>query len=133
MVSLVLRVRWRDRELWLMGDALAPQERDLLDLGDPGPFRHRVLKVGHHGSRNASDPAWITALDPEVALVPAGLHNRFEHPHPETLATLQALGVEPWVTGTCAGVRVAAVPTGWQITTGEGRAAFTPLRRGPRP
>ena len=133
MVSLVLRVRWRDRELWLMGDALAPQERDLLDLGDPGPFRHRVLKVGHHGSRNASDPAWITALDPEVALVPAGLHNRFEHPHPETLATLKALGVDPWVTGTCAGVRVAAVPTGWQITTGEGRAAFTPLRRGPRP
>ncbi|HEX7552311.1 MAG TPA: ComEC/Rec2 family competence protein [Geothrix sp.] len=36
MVSLVLRVTWRDRELWLMGDALAVQERDLLDLGDPG-------------------------------------------------------------------------------------------------
>ena len=82
MVSLVLRVRWQDRELWLMGDALAPQERDLLDLGDPGPAPHRLLKVGHHGSRNASDPAWIGALAPEVAIIPAGLRNRFEHPHP---------------------------------------------------
>ncbi len=129
MVSLVLRVRWQDRELWLMGDALAPQERDLMDLGDPGPAPHRLLKVGHHGSRNASNPAWIGALNPEVAIIPAGLRNRFEHPHPETLATLGARGLQPWVTGPCAGVRVEAVDGGWRITTGEGGSAFTPLRR----
>jgi competence protein ComEC len=112
-----------------MGDALAPQERDLMDLGDPGPAPHRLLKVGHHGSRNASNPAWIGALAPEVAIIPAGLRNRFEHPHPETLATLEARGLQPWVTGPCAGVRVEAVDGGWRITTGEGGSAFTPLRR----
>jgi competence protein ComEC len=133
MVSVVLRVRWQDRELWLMGDALAPQERDLLDLGDPGPAPHRLLKVGHHGSRNASDPAWIAALDPEVAIIPAGLRNRFEHPHPETLATFAARGLRPWVTGPCGGVRVEAMPGGWRTTTGDGREAFTPLRRSPSP
>ncbi|HEX9011300.1 MAG TPA: ComEC/Rec2 family competence protein [Holophagaceae bacterium] len=128
MVSLVLRVDWQDRQLWLMGDALAPQERDLLDLGDPGPAPHRLLKVGHHGSRNASDPAWITALDPEVAIIPAGLRNRFEHPHAETLGTLAGRGLRPWVTGPCGGVRVEAVPGGWRIATGDGRQAFTPVR-----
>ena len=46
MNSLVLRVRWRDRELWLMGDALATQERDLLDLGDPGAGRARAPAQG---------------------------------------------------------------------------------------
>jgi competence protein ComEC len=165
MVSLVLRVTWRDRELWLMGDALAIQERDLLDLGDPGsdqtggdrllavtrdappgtprvspgpspghtPFPHRLLKVGHHGSRNASDPAWIAALNPEVVVIPAGFRNRFEHPHPETQETLRRIGLAPWVTGISSGVRVAVVEGGWRIDTGDGGSAFTPLRNNPKP
>lgn len=133
MVSAVLRVSWQDRELWLMGDALAIQERDLQDLGDPGPFAHRLLKAGHHGSRNATDPAWVAALKPEVVLIPAGLRNRFEHPHPETLNTLRLEGLMPWITGPSCGVRVAAVEGGWRVETGDGSSAFTPLRRSPSP
>ncbi len=165
MVSLVLRVTWRDRDLWLMGDALAIQERDLLDLGDPNmnegdrplpsvalhppraphvvieqspatttvPSFHRLLKAGHHGSRNASDPAWVEALQPEVVIIPAGFRNRFEHPHAETLATFHRLGLTPWITGPSSGVRVAAVAGGWRIDTGDGVSAFTPLRNNPRP
>ena len=129
MVSTVLRVRWRDRELWLMGDALAIQEQDLLDLGDPGPFPHRLLKAGHHGSRNASDPAWVAALKPEVAIIPAGFRNRFEHPHPETLETFQRAGTAAWITGPSCGVQVTAVEGGWSVATGDGAQAFTPLRK----
>lgn len=132
MTSAVLRVGWRDRELWLMGDALAIQERDLMGLGDPGASPHRLLKVGHHGSHNASDPAWISALQPEVAVIPAGLRNRFEHPHPETLATLRQAGVATWITGPRSGARLSAVPAGWRSETGDGAVAFTPLRRSQR-
>lgn len=137
MVSAVLRVAWRDRELWLMGDAMAIQERDLLDLGDPGtgkaPSVHRLLKAGHHGSRNASDPAWLAALRPEVVLIPAGLKNRFDHPHPETLAAFRAMGLEPWITGPRCGMRVVAEPGGWRVETGDGAEAFIPLRKTPSP
>lgn len=133
MVSAVLRVDWRDRQLWLMGDALTIQERDLLDLGDPGAFRHRLLKVGHHGSRNASDPAWVAALKPEVAILPAGFRNRFDHPHPETLATLRQEGLSPWITGPSCGVRVSVEAGGWRVHTGDGGSAFTPLRTIPKP
>ena len=133
MVSAVLRVTWRDRELWLMGDALAIQERDLLDLGDPAPFPHRLLKAGHHGSRNASDPTWVAALKPEVVIIPAGFHNRFEHPHPETLETFRREAVTPWITGPSCGVRVSAVDAGWLVDTGNGSSVFTPLRISPKP
>jgi len=132
-VSVVLRVTWQDRELWLMGDALAVQERDLMSLGDPGVFSHRVLKAGHHGSRNASDPGWIAALNPEVAIVPAGFRNRFDHPHAETLETLRQLGLTPWVTGPSGGVRVSALRDGWHIETGEGTSSFTAPRRSRKP
>jgi len=131
MVSAVLRIDWRDRQLGLMGDAMTIQEGDLLDLGEPGPPAHLLLKAGHHGSRNASDPAWIKALALEVVLISAGLHNRFDHPHPETLATFQAAGLHPWVTGATGGVRVSALDAGWRIKTGEGAVAFTPLRKSP--
>jgi len=133
MVSVVLQVDWQDRELWLMGDALAVQERDLMDLGDPGSFRHRLLKAGHHGSRSASDPAWIAALKPEVVVIPASFRNPFEHPHPETLETFRQQGLAPWITGPSCGVRVCAVTGGWAIETGDGTRAFTPLRRTPKP
>jgi len=133
MVSTVLRVAWWDRELWLMGDAMAIQERDLLDLGEPGPHQHRLLKVGHHGSRNASDPRWIGALQPEVAVISAGVRNRFEHPHAETLETLQRAGLTPWITGPAAGVRVSAEMGGWRVDTGDGASSFTPLRTSPKP
>lgn len=135
MVSLVARVRWRDRELWLMGDALAMQEADLLDLGDPGPEPfHRLLKLGHHGSRSSSSEAWLRALHPELALATAGRRNRFGHPHAETLQTLQGLGLAPpLVTGSLRGLRVEAVPEGWRWEAGTGDAGFTPLRSNPRP
>jgi competence protein ComEC len=130
MVSLVLRVRWQDRELWLMGDALQLQERDLMDLGDPGPGNgfHRVLKAGHHGSRSSGDPVWLAALEPDAAVITAGLHNRFEHPHPETLAALKDLGIPAVIAGPRRGARVEATEGGWRVGGGDGAAAFLPFR-----
>ena len=123
MLSLVLRVRWRDRELWLMGDAQDIQERDLMDLGDPGSVSgHRLLKTGHHGSRNASDPQWIGALHPEVALITAGRRNSFGFPHGETLKTLGDVGCQSiWVAGPSYGVQIESAPDGWIVRTGNGQ------------
>ena len=126
MVSAVLRVRWRDREIWLMGDALDLQERDLLALGDPGEARRRLLKAGHHGSRSASDPAWIEALRPELVLVSAGRGNAFDHPHAEAMAALRSTGARVFVTGTCRGVRVQADRGGWLVEPGDGRRLWFP-------
>ncbi len=134
MVSTVLRARWRNREFWLMGDALQIQERDLLDLGDPGTTPvHRVLKVGHHGSRSASDPGWLAALAPEVAFISAGRRNRFEHPHTEVVDLLHHAGAVVFVTGATRGVRVEAVDGGWKVGSGNGSAAFIPFPAPPRP
>lgn len=135
MVSLVLRVTWPDRELWLMGDALTVQEQDLLTLGDPPPGpAHRLLKLGHHGSRSSSSPDWLQAVAPEVVLATAGRRNRFGHPHPETLGTLQALRLAaPLNVGTARGVRVEAAPEGWTLETGDGGRSFIPFRKIPNP
>lgn len=46
-----------------------------------------ALKVGHHGSTDATDTSWLDAVTPEVAVVSA---NGVTHPHGPTLALLES-------------------------------------------
>jgi competence protein ComEC len=48
-----------------------------------------VLKVGHHGSRTSSSPAFLAAVSPRVAVISCGVRNRFGHPHAATLEALE--------------------------------------------
>jgi len=47
-----------------------------------------VLKVGHHGSENATTSDFISAIDPEFAVIQCGEDNSYGHPHLETLEIL---------------------------------------------
>jgi competence protein ComEC len=53
-----------------------------------------VLKVGHHGSRTSTTNDFVASLKPKVALISCGVNNRFHHPRPETIDTLQNNGVK---------------------------------------
>ncbi len=112
-----------------MGDALQIQERDLMALGEPGadPY-HRLFKVGHHGSRSSSEPRWVNSLSPEVAIISAGRHNRFGHPHEETLETLRLASVSTFITGAERGLKIEAVTGGWELECGSGAQSFIPFR-----
>jgi competence protein ComEC len=47
-----------------------------------------ILKVSHHGSRDASLPELVERITPQVALVSIGADNEYGHPAPSTLAAL---------------------------------------------
>jgi competence protein ComEC len=51
-----------------------------------------VLKVGHHGSKTSSTPAFVAAVAPKIAVVSCGIRNRYGHPFPATIDTLRAAG-----------------------------------------
>jgi len=84
--SVVLLVEYAGCRLMFMGDAGDPVERRL--AGRAGDVD--LLKVGHHGSRTASDAAWLAELKPERAVISVGRRNRYGHPAPETLERLAA-------------------------------------------
>ncbi|HWL88317.1 MAG TPA: hypothetical protein VNO21_21080, partial [Polyangiaceae bacterium] len=63
-----------------------------------GALRADVLKVGHHGSRTSSTPAFIAAVQPEEAVVSVGARNRFGHPSAVTLGTLRNAHARVWRT-----------------------------------
>jgi competence protein ComEC len=106
--SVVARFTRDGRSALLTGDAGAAAESRLLRSGRA--FASDLLKVGHHGSRGGSTPAFLAAVAPRAALVSCGRENRFGHPAPETLASLGNLGVRLFRTDRDSDVRVDLLP-----------------------
>jgi competence protein ComEC len=95
--SFVLRITYGARSILFVGDAEHEEEETLLATARDR-LRADVLKVGHHGSRTSSTPAFLRAVAPREAVVSAGCRNRFGHPHAVTLAALARAGARVWRT-----------------------------------
>jgi len=68
--SIVLELRYGDVSVLLPGDIGRPVEQELAGLIPPAPLR--VVKVPHHGSASSSTAAFVSALQPRVAVLSAG-------------------------------------------------------------
>jgi competence protein ComEC len=106
--SLVFLFERDGRRALLVGDAGAAAEGELLRSARVP--RADVLKVGHHGSRGATTPAFLAAVCPRVAVLSCGRGNRFGHPAPETLRTLADARVPVFRTDLASDVRLDLLP-----------------------
>ena len=97
------------------GDAEAEQLQGLVDAGALGAVG--VLKVGHHGSRAGLTDELAQALDPKLALVSAGAHNRYGHPAADTLERLEAVGAQVLRTDRQGTVAVTLTAQGIAVST----------------
>lgn len=73
----------------MVGDAEREQLAHMIE-GGIGPVD--LYKVGHHGSKNALGAAEAEKLAPSVAFVSCGEGNRYGHPAPTTIETLENAG-----------------------------------------
>lgn len=80
------------------GDMDQKAERRLLLLHDLPTLS--VLVVGHHGSKNSTGEALLTALSPALAVISVG-ENSYGHPTAETLARLADAGTTVYRTDQC--------------------------------
>jgi len=107
--SCVISVRSGGNQLLLSGDISEFAESRLLM---EGLAVHQVLLVPHHGSKSSSSPAFISRLQPEVAIATASLGNRFNFPRPEIRRRYVARGTKFWSTGDCGALRLVLGPDG---------------------
>ena len=87
--SLVLRLEVGPLSVLFSGDATDAAQADLLLA--PDALRSRVYVPPHHGAATPYAGALVGAVHPEVALISAGLNNRYGHPTAETLAALTGI------------------------------------------
>ena len=118
-VSCTLRVSSRAGSALIPGDLEKRGEAALLDrASDEGlDLRSDVIIVPHHGSRFASGPPLVDAVDAGIAVYPVGAGNRFGHPAPAILDRYAETGAAQWRTDCDGAVRLDLSADGhWRVT-----------------
>ncbi len=95
--SIVMRIHYGNTAFLVSGD-LPQQEEEYVVSLDGDKLHSQILKLGHHGSRTSSSEIWLRAIHPNIAIISAGLNNRYGHPHKEVLNLLEQLGIPYLVT-----------------------------------
>jgi competence protein ComEC len=85
--SMFVHLAYKDATAMFSGDAPASVEKAMEPLGG---WNAEILKVGHHGSRTATDESWVEAVRPRFAVISVGRNNRYGHPNQEVLDRLAA-------------------------------------------
>jgi competence protein ComEC len=93
--SLVLQLRYGGSSVLLEGDAEKQVERRIAALHHPTAT---LLKVGHHGSANATTPELVNSAMPQLAIISVGSGNSFHLPRMETLERLAQVGTRVYRT-----------------------------------
>ncbi|HEX5233817.1 MAG TPA: ComEC/Rec2 family competence protein [Silvibacterium sp.] len=93
--SLVLRLSYENTSALLEGDAEAPSESRMVEEGG---LHSDFLKVGHHGSKTSTTPAFLAAVAPSYSAISVGRRNFYGHPRHEVLEKLQAAHVRTYRT-----------------------------------
>jgi competence protein ComEC len=93
--SMVLQVSYAQSTILLEGDAEKQVERRVAALHHPIAS---LLKVGHHGSANATTPELLASAKPASAVISVGTGNSFGLPRLEILDRLQRAGTRVYRT-----------------------------------
>ncbi len=93
--SMVLRVTYGDSAVLLEGDAEKQIEHRVAALHHPSA---NLVKVGHHGSANATTPELVASAKPQFAIISVGSGNPFGLPRTEVLGRLAGAGTRVYRT-----------------------------------
>jgi competence protein ComEC len=93
--SMVLHLSYGATSVLLEGDAQTQVERRVAALHHP---HADLLRVGHHGSANATTPELLLAAQPAFAVISVGSQNTFGLPRPQVLQRLANAGARVYRT-----------------------------------
>ncbi|HBN09337.1 MAG TPA: hypothetical protein DD435_12050 [Cyanobacteria bacterium UBA8530] len=95
--SIAFRLSYGKNSFFFPGDAeLEAWEKMFAHY--PDKLRSDVLKVAHHGSRNATNSGVLVHVRPKVAVIGVGADNSYGHPTPIVLRLLDKLGAKVYRT-----------------------------------
>ncbi|MBQ4090992.1 MAG: MBL fold metallo-hydrolase [Clostridia bacterium] len=91
--SIVIKAEYGSTSFMLTGDAEVAPESDMVAAWDKAALKCDVLKIGHHGARNATTQEFLDAVNPRIAVISCGEGNKYGHPTAEVLERLEAAGI----------------------------------------
>ncbi len=113
--SIVNKLTYGSVDFLLMGDATAEVETELLK--ENNNLQSEILKIGHHGSHFSSSLAFLNVVKPEVAIIPVGQDNKFNHPHLLTIRRLEKLAAKIFRTDLSGTITVTTDGKAYSVST----------------
>jgi competence protein ComEC len=117
--SMLLRLAYGRYSILFTGDLEARGEREL--IARISDLRSTVLKVPHHGSATSSTEAFAQAVEPSVAVVSLGYHNRFGFPAGDVVDRYESIGARVLRTDQVGAVGIDATAKSIEIWAGPRR------------
>lgn len=100
--SLGCMIQYKKFSALFTGDMDEAEERQMSQTLKP----ITVLKVSHHGSNTATAEETLLKIKPHYAIISCGINNRYNHPHQNTLNTLERYPIDILRTDTQGAVEV---------------------------
>lgn len=95
-MSVVLKITYGNTTFLFTGDSEKEVEKRLLREGID--ISADVLSVGHHGSKTSSTDNFLSAVNPQYAVISCGKDNNFGHPSSDTLLKFEEMNILPYIT-----------------------------------
>jgi competence protein ComEC len=128
--SIVARLDYGSFSMMLMGDAESQTERRILERG--ANVGAKIIKIGHHGSGDASTEDFLQVVNPEVAIISVGNENRYGHPNQAVLNRLRKVGAKVYRTDLHGEITITSRGESYSIRT-ERNANLQEIWTGRRP
>jgi len=113
--SCVLKISTAHGSILLTGDIEKDAEATLVKIY-PDELQSKVLVAPHHGSKTSSTLSFLSAVRPEIILIPAGAPNRFGFPHKAVLERYEKIQAEHLITGKEGAITVELLAQGVTIS-----------------
>lgn len=90
--SVVAKLTYKNNSFLFTGDIDSEVEKDLVhSFGEK--LNSDVLKLAHHGSASSSSKKFLESVSPTVAIVSAGIDNKYNHPSRDVLMRLKSMNI----------------------------------------
>ncbi len=124
--SIVFQLIYQEQKFLFMGDAEKEVEDDLTPNPSPiaGEGNHislqsDVMKIGHHGSDDATAEKFLQIIKPKIAVISVGKDNTFGHPSLRAIKRLEKLGAKVYRTDINGWIKVVSDGVDLSIKTAK--------------
>lgn len=112
--SLVIRLSYGKNSFLFTGDAELTEMNTI-----QGNISADVLKLGHHGSSDATDEALLQRVNPKICVISCGADNEYGHPANEVLKILKDINAEVYRTDKDKTIKVISDGNKLTVSTGQ--------------
>lgn len=114
--AITLYARINNLNYFFAADITQEAEYELASLVKSLPID--ILKVAHHGSKTSTSDKFLDLSNPKIAIISAGIDNRYHHPHLEVLKRLSWRGIYTYKTFTNGTIKISNIfIRNWLTTT----------------